>query len=238
MVRQSPGVLASAPSTRLRLGGPCAVHTAVRENDDKAEFCRKCGEGAIATPALTGVVLRRRPPRARPPQVSAAYDEWDPARRYAEPRPISAFVPPARYPTHLSWIITIIFLGIPATAIHAVLFYRGVYYPYNLGMAVVVVMLCCLPLSLVACSSSGLVRAKHRSGDDARAYRYSRTTGLLCWISLLAALSSLRDPLLEADVQRRRVLDPLRLSGDGSAGLSPLRRCDQRLTTGSAAPAA
>ncbi len=158
------------------------------QNEDEAEFCRKCGEelsnaraqwrGPEATPAKT-----------TPAQVSAAHDEWDPARRYAEPRSASAFVPPTRYPTHLSWIITIIFLGIPATAIHAILFLRGAYYPNNLEMAVFVILVCCLPLSFVALLISGLIGARHRSGDDARAYRYSRTTGLLCWISLLAALA-------------------------------------------------
>jgi hypothetical protein len=98
-------------------------------------------------------------------------------------------VPPTRYPTHLSWIITIIFLGIPATAIHAILLVRGMHYPNNLEVALLVVMVCCVPLSLVALLFSGMIGAKHRSGDDARAYRYSRTTGLLCWISLLAALA-------------------------------------------------
>lgn len=158
------------------------------QNDEGAESCRQCGEElTVARSQWRGP--EAAPPKSTPSQVSAAHEEWDPARRYAEPRSTSAFVPPTRYPTHLSWIITIIFLGIPATAIHAILLVRGMHYPNNLEVALLVVMVCCVPLSLVALLFSGMIGAKHRSGDDARAYRYSRTTGLLCWISLLAALA-------------------------------------------------
>jgi len=158
------------------------------ENDEASERCSRCGE-ELNTARSQWQGPTTSPTRATPPQVSSAYNEWDPARRHSQPRQMSAFVPPANYPTHITWIITVIFLGIPATAIHAILFWRGVSYPNNLGIAVGVVMLLCLPLSFLALIFSWLVRVKHRARDDRGAYRFSRTTGLLCWISLVSALA-------------------------------------------------
>ena len=159
------------------------------ENDEAVEYCQRCGEqlntlrthwsGPATTPVKTGPT----------PQTSSGYDEWDPARRHSQPQQMSAFVPPANYPTHITWIITVIFLGIPATAIHAILFWRGVSYPHNLGVAVGIIILLCLPLSLLALFFSWLVRVKQRAYDGRSAYRFSRTTGLLCWIALVAALA-------------------------------------------------
>ncbi len=158
------------------------------ENGEGAESCRNCGEELSQARARWGGP-GSEPTANTPQQISAAHDEWDPAKRFAGARPTSAFVPPARYPTHLSWIITIICLGIPATALNIALFSRGAEYPNNLGVAVVVIMLCCLPLSVVSLILTRLMKSSQRAGNDAGTYRYSRTIGLLCWISLLAALA-------------------------------------------------
>jgi hypothetical protein len=158
------------------------------ENEEGAEFCRKCGE-ELPQARAKWEGPQNESQRVTPAQVASASDEWDPAKLYSKPRPASAFVPPARYPTHVSWIITILVLGIPATAIHAILFYRGVRYPHNLEIAVGVILALSVPLSLVASLFAGMVNLKHRSGDDVRAYRYSWLTGLFCWISLVASLA-------------------------------------------------
>lgn len=158
------------------------------ENDESTDRCRRCGEELSPTRAQWKGPAAE-PQTRSPQQISSAFNEWDPAKRFSEPRPASAFVPPARYSDHMSWIVSILCVGIPATAIHAVLFLRHVEYPHNLGVAVWVVLLCCVPLSFVSLILAGLVRASHRLGKDPIAYRLSRTIGLLCWISVIAALA-------------------------------------------------
>ena len=126
---------------------------------------------------------------AKPADVAAASAEWDPARRYDKPRAMSAFVPPPNYTPHLSWMLTVLLLGTPATVVHAILFYRGVLYTESLGMVVAILTVCCLPIGFLALIFTARVRAKHARGDHSRAYRYSRLAGFCSWTSLIIALA-------------------------------------------------
>jgi hypothetical protein len=158
------------------------------QNDEAAEVCRKCSQELPAERGpWRGPTASSRSAAAS--NVQSAHDEWDPARRFSEPRSMSKFVAPARYPEHLGWAITIIVLGLPATVIHAILFWNQVQYPRHLGWGVAFLMLCCVPLSVIALFFSRTVRRKHAVGDDGRAFRYSRLAMLSCWIALIAGLA-------------------------------------------------
>lgn len=159
------------------------------ENVEDAESCRECGQILTETRPRRNESPTGGSKARTPEQVATAHDEWDPAKRFDGTRPASAFVPPARYPTHMTWIISILVAGIPATAIHLVLFYRGIDYPYGLEAAVLVILAACLPLSILALLLAGVLRLRHRAGNAASAYRYSQSIALLCWISIVAALA-------------------------------------------------
>ena len=94
-------------------------------NDQGAEWCKGCGlefsEKEGRERAWEPAAAEKPKVSAPPKDMQAAYDEWDPARRYSNPKSVSAFVPPARYPDHLSWAISL-FILCPPTAVIAILF--------------------------------------------------------------------------------------------------------------------
>jgi len=89
-------------------------------NDEAAELCRKCGHelpqdrGPWRGPQESSET-------AGTPDVVSASQAWDPAKRYSTPRPMSAFVPPARYPDYLIWSVTVLILCFPPTGLIALL---------------------------------------------------------------------------------------------------------------------
>lgn len=156
-------------------------------NDEAIEVCRSCGrELPRGHEPWQGPGTQRS---ATPDEVQAASQAWDPARRHSDPHSTSRFVAPARYPDHLGWVMTIIVLGLPATALHALLFWQQVTYPHHLGWGVALLLLCCVPLSIISIFFSLAVRRKHALGDDAGAFRYSQLAMLFCWIALIAGLA-------------------------------------------------
>jgi hypothetical protein len=90
------------------------------QNDEAAERCSHCGQD---------LPLDRAPwkgpdgpgPSAGERRPLSSNEEWDPAYRYAEPRPISVFVPPAAYPNYRVWAVTVTILCFPPTGIVALL---------------------------------------------------------------------------------------------------------------------
>jgi hypothetical protein len=159
-----------------------------KENEEAAEYCVSCGkELPQHRSQWRGPEVDSTP--TRPSDVAAASAQWDPARRPDKPQAMSAFVPPANYTPHLSWILTVLIVGTPATIIHAILFYRGVLYTESMGLIVAILTICCLPIGILALLFTSRVRAQHTLGKDARAYRYSRFAGLCAWISMLIALA-------------------------------------------------
>lgn len=158
------------------------------ENDEGAQSCRNCAE-ELTDARSQWKGAETESVESSPEEVAAASDQWDPAKRFSGQRPASAFVPPARYPTHFTWILTIILTGIPATAIHAVLFFRGIQYENNLEIGVAVILACCLPLSLLALLLSWVLLAVHRAGRETSAYRLSRVIALFCWASSAATFA-------------------------------------------------
>jgi hypothetical protein len=98
---------------------------------------------------------------------------------------MSQFVPPARFPDHMSWAISILVLCIPATAIVAYLLSIGTQFPFGLGWIAAAFAMCCVPVGIAALLCSLQVRRKHARGEDRRAFRYSRLTEVGCWISFI-----------------------------------------------------
>jgi hypothetical protein len=98
---------------------------------------------------------------------------------------MSQFVPPARFPNHMSWAISILILCIPATAIVAYLMSAGAQFPFGLGWVTTALVIGCMPVGIAALLCSLQVRRKHARGDDHRAFRYSRLTEIGCWISFI-----------------------------------------------------
>lgn len=90
------------------------------QNNEAAECCIHCGHdlplerGPWKGPSGTGSA-----PAARDPLTSNK--EWDPAYRYSEPRPMSAFVPPAGHPNYRVWAVTVTLLCFPPTGVVALL---------------------------------------------------------------------------------------------------------------------
>jgi len=91
------------------------------ENEEGAELCRKCGE------ELSGARDKWQGAKGKTDEgassdVTSAHQEWDPAKRYSEPRAMSGFVPPPRHPDYLVWVITVFILCSPPTALIALIF--------------------------------------------------------------------------------------------------------------------
>jgi hypothetical protein len=143
-------------------------------NDEAAESCRKCGHELPQdhSPWLGPAESADKPSS----NVQAAYDQWDPARRHSQPRSMSAFVPPARFPEHLGWAIICIVLCSLVPAVFAFLL-------WNARIAGVVLLT--LPIAVLALVFSLVVRREHTVGDEARAFRYSQLAKLFCWISMV-----------------------------------------------------
>jgi hypothetical protein len=80
----------------------------------------------------------------------------------------------------LGWAIISVVLGSLAPTVFA-------YLLWNPRIASLV--LCTLPIAVLALIFSLLVRRKRSLGDDARSFRYSRLARLFCWISMLLAFA-------------------------------------------------
>jgi hypothetical protein len=89
-------------------------------NEEKAERCGHCGQ-ELASSREQWQGPDKRPDGPGVPGALSPREEWDPARRYSTPRPMSGFVPPTNYPSHMGWAITVLLLCFPPTGIVAVL---------------------------------------------------------------------------------------------------------------------
>jgi hypothetical protein len=144
-------------------------------NDEASERCRHCSQELPYPPGpWRGPGESAGAPASK--NVQSAHDEWDPARRHSEPRSMSGFVPPARYPAYLGWSIAglvLCFLG--PTAIAYVLW----------GSSIAGAVVCLWPVGVITLLFSILVKRKHARGDDDRAFRYSQLAKFWCWISFI-----------------------------------------------------
>jgi hypothetical protein len=145
------------------------------DNDEAAEFCRSCGQELPQDQApWRGPQTTSAP--ATPADVARAHKEWDPATRFAEPKPTSAFVPPARFPNHLGWAIAALILCFLLPVVFSLLAW---------GWIIAVVMLALSSTGFAALYCSLRVKPKHALGDDDRAFRYSQLAKFWCWVSYL-----------------------------------------------------
>lgn len=92
-----------------------------QDNDEAIEACRKCGrELSVRQGPWKGPDTPPSQPAA--PGALSGYEEWDPARRFSQPRSMSAFAPPAKHPSYLGWALTVTLLCFPPTGIVAIFF--------------------------------------------------------------------------------------------------------------------
>ena len=89
-------------------------------NEETAESCGHCGQELSASQGAWQGPGAHADKSAAPGALSAR-EEWDPAYRHSQPRPMSAFVPPANYPSYMGWAITVFFLCCPPTGLVAIL---------------------------------------------------------------------------------------------------------------------
>jgi hypothetical protein len=153
-------------------------------NENTASLCCQCGLdldqylGRRQTPEAK--VARPMGPKAPStligsrPSPPPGFLEYDPARRPAQPRPVSQFVPPPNFPNYRGWAITVLVLCLPPMGVVA-LFYHG--------WAIALPLLCCLPTGIIALTFSLLVDAGLARGESRKAWRQSQQAKLWCWVS-------------------------------------------------------
>jgi hypothetical protein len=105
-----------------------------KPNEEAAEVCRHCSQELPSDPRpWRGPETSSK--TAAPGSVEAANDEWDPARRYSQPRSTSGFVAPARYPDYLGWSIAVLVMCFLPTGVIALLCSLRVRAKHTLGDA-------------------------------------------------------------------------------------------------------
>lgn len=147
-------------------------------NEDQAASCTKCGMDF--TPAQGRWLTGREGDATLSEETRAGLAEWDPANRYSEPRSTSVFVPPARYPDYLGWSIISLVLCFLLPAVFAYFLWRWY---------VAAVILCLLPVGVIALVCSRKVGKKQALGDEHRAFRYSQLAKFWCWVSFIIGLA-------------------------------------------------
>lgn len=157
-------------------------------NDEAAELCRQCGR-ELPQDKKPWLGPSNSSEVSAPKDVLLANQEWDPARRSSESRPMSRFVPPARFPDHMGWAITILILCLPPTGVVAYLLSVQAQFPHRWGWVASALVLCCMPVGILALLCSLQVRRKHALGDDSRAFRYSRLAEVACWVSFVMGVA-------------------------------------------------
>jgi len=90
------------------------------QNNEAADCCSHCGHD-LPLDRAPWQGPGRPPGAPTAPRPLTSNEEWDPAHRYAQPRPMSAFVPSANHPNYRVWAVTVTLLCFPPTGMVALL---------------------------------------------------------------------------------------------------------------------